>query len=188
MLFPKIKMSHNELIVRGKKWLFSRSGGKCKFVLKEMMALGNAEIPDLIGFNYYHSILVECKTSRSDFHADKKKAVRNGQRVGVGERKYFLCEKEIIFSSDLPEHWGLLWIYGKRIKVIERSTERKFNYHPEIENGKRLSHERDMMISALNRFQIRLGPDFEMINDMDWNPTPLWSMKHEMKTNYQGPI
>ena len=36
----------------------------------------------------------------------------------VGNYRYFLCPEDVIQPEELPEGWGLLWIKGKRIKVI----------------------------------------------------------------------
>lgn len=187
-------LTHDDLIVRGRKWLLG--SGQCKFVLSEIMAQGNAEIPDLIGWGYsqwrtrVESILIECKTSRSDFHADKNKPFRSGQRIGVGGKKYYLCPKGVIQKQDLPEHWGLLWVCGKIVRVIKSPARQSGEEKHELEL--RLSHERDMMVSALNRFQIRLGEDFKMINDINWKPLLPGEMKYKMKhsggRNYIGSI
>ena len=59
--------THSELVDIAEKWLFKR----CGFAFKELTTI-NQETPDAIGFRSGESILVECKTSRSDFHADKK--------------------------------------------------------------------------------------------------------------------
>ena len=68
-------MTHDQLVARAKHWLLNTYG--CGFAFAELTACTNSgEIPDAIGFKYGHSILVECKTSRSDFLSDKKKTFR----------------------------------------------------------------------------------------------------------------
>lgn len=183
-------MTHSELIERGRRWLLGTHG--CGFVLSEMMAVGNAEIPDLIGWGYsqwrtrIETTLIECKTSRSDFHADKKKPFRNGQRIGVGGKKYYLCPKGVIKKEDLPENWGLLWVCGKIVRVIVQTPFHDTEGRDQRET--RLSHERDMLVSALNRFQLRLDHDFKMIHDINWKPMALWEMKWHVRDKYLGPI
>lgn len=66
-------MSHEDLIDRAVRWLYGTKN--CNVVLAENASC--AEIPDAIGWGTswkaHGSIVVECKTSLSDFHADKKK-------------------------------------------------------------------------------------------------------------------
>jgi len=68
------------------------------------------------------TVLVECKVSRSDFHADKNKHHNMGENP-VAHFQYYLCEKNVIQPQDLknlPHEWGLLWIKSTRaISVIK---------------------------------------------------------------------
>ncbi|MCP3944994.1 MAG: hypothetical protein GY710_26450 [Desulfobacteraceae bacterium] len=63
--------THDELIKIAEKWLLKR----CGFAFRELTTFAS-ETPDVIGFRQGESILIECKTSRADFHADKKKIFR----------------------------------------------------------------------------------------------------------------
>jgi len=68
-------MSHAELVERAMNWLASR---RCAPIFNNCASC--AEIPDAIGWSssYKHrgSLVIECKASRSDFYADKKKRFR----------------------------------------------------------------------------------------------------------------
>lgn len=103
-----IIFTHSDLVKIGEKWLSK----KCGFVLKELTTLA-MEIPDVIGFRSGESILIECKTSRSDFYADKKKFFRKYPWEGVGRIRFYMCKNGLIMPKDLPKKWGLLWVNEK---------------------------------------------------------------------------
>lgn len=109
-------MTHNELVNRAVKWLYSYG---CGFAVGEKVCYTTSgEIPDAIGFKGNQSILIECKTSRKDFLADKKKHFRQFPDNGMGNMRLYLCEEGVIKPEDLPNKWGLLYIKGTRIKKI----------------------------------------------------------------------
>lgn len=108
-------MNHDELVQVAKKWLVGTAG--CAFAVGEIMSC-NGEIPDAIGFKSDSSILVECKTSRSDFLADKKKPFRIKPEKGMGDHRYFLCPPDVIKQTDDLNGWGLLWISKGRVRQI----------------------------------------------------------------------
>ena len=110
-------MKHNELVERAVKWLYSQG---CGFAVGELTCLTyTGEIPDAIGFKSHFSILVECKTSKSDFRADKKKYFRFEQpQEGMGNFRFYLCEEGVIEPHELPPKWGLLYVKGKSVKKV----------------------------------------------------------------------
>jgi hypothetical protein len=77
--------THAELIELGRNWLikpyascapYGHTG--CGVILTELCAAtAFGEQPDILGFCTKTTILIECKTSRSDFYADKKKPFRD---------------------------------------------------------------------------------------------------------------
>lgn len=82
----------------------------------------NGEVPDAIGFRASGwedgSVVVEVKTSRSDFLADKKKPHRQDGK-GMGNWRYFLCPENVIRVDELPSGWGLLWVNTRgHVKAI----------------------------------------------------------------------
>ncbi|GBQ90079.1 hypothetical protein GCM10007866_16160 [Gluconobacter albidus] len=71
------------------------------------------ESPDAIGYRVSDMInggstIVECKVSRSDFLADRKKPHR--QTGGMGKWRYFMCPEGLISPDELPDKWGLLHV------------------------------------------------------------------------------
>lgn len=110
-------MTHKQLVKKAGAWL-RRDG--CRIVLTEL-ATSTSETPDAIGFagsSEAYSTLIECKTSRADFHADKHKHFRREPERGMGDRRYFMAPKGILTPEDLPEGWGLLEATEHRVKVI----------------------------------------------------------------------
>ena len=107
------KFSHAELNQIACKWLLSMG---CTIVLSELKTWGTFEIADVIGFKSGFSIVIESKTSRSDFLADKKKPWRKDPKKGMGNYRFFLCEEGIIKPEDLPPKWGLLHPWGIKVK------------------------------------------------------------------------
>ena len=114
---PSVMMTHNELVARAVKWLYSQG---CGFAIGEKACATNTgEIPDAIGFKSHFSMVIECKTSKADFKADKKKYFRFKQpKEGMGNLRFYLCEEGVILPEDLPEKWGLLYVKNKNIKKI----------------------------------------------------------------------
>lgn len=81
----------------------------------------NGEIPDALGFRNVSwedsSVLVEAKTSRSDFLADARKPHRIEPALGLGRFRYFLAPAGLIATEELPARWGLIEATGNTLKV-----------------------------------------------------------------------
>ena len=120
-LFP---MTHNDLCLTAVKWLQranSAGGPGCHVAISECRSGWTGEIPDAIGFRAAGfddgSTVVECKTSRSDFLADRKKAHRISG--GLGNWRYFMAPAGLIRADELPAGWGLLEVNQRgHVKVI----------------------------------------------------------------------
>ena len=106
-------MTHDQLIQAGINWF--KNDLKSRVVLSEAKGFGG-EIPDVIAWKSGFSFLIECKTSRADFLADKKKICRMHQ--GVGHYRLFLCPTGMIKPEELPCGWGLLYFDGKKIERV----------------------------------------------------------------------
>jgi len=78
------------------------------------------EIPDVIGFSAYRSILIECKVSRADFLRDKRKPHRNYIRA-LGNLRYFLTLPNVACPEDIKNGWGLLYATDKEITEVKES-------------------------------------------------------------------
>lgn len=90
----------------------------CSFAMVE--APGTGEEPDAIGFFGGHwTQVVECKASRADFMADRKKFHRRHGASGMGYYRWFLTPKGLVRPEELPEKWGLLEsLGGKRVRCV----------------------------------------------------------------------
>lgn len=135
------KINHSKLVEAGAKWLFNKG---YKVVLKELVTC-SPEIPDCIGFSpAKNSFLIEAKASRSDFFQDKKKFFRVNAFQGVGTFRAFICEKGLIASEEVPENWGLIYLYENgRTRTIKPATAFK---------EKQVYNEKAMLISVIRRF------------------------------------
>lgn len=115
--------THKELCIIAATWL--KNTLKCTISINEPK--GIKENPDAIGWKFTYgttakegSILVECKTSRSDFKADAKKLFRQEPTKGIGNWRYYMCPEGIISESELPDKWGLAYVTDKgKVKVIK---------------------------------------------------------------------
>lgn len=134
---------HKSLVSLGIRWLKQR----CSIVFYEFTTAAN-ESPDIIGWGSGFSILIECKVTRSDFLQDSKKLVRRYPHLGMGQQRYYLCPPEVITIEDLPESWGLLWAYKKRIFFKKGAF-----FHPEWNSLDEIK----FLTSMLRRAQIRIG-------------------------------
>ena len=146
--------THDELVKRAERWLKSQG---CGVVFRDAFKAytGNGELPDAIGWRDGLSILIECKTSRSDFLADKGKRFRKADvGCGMGDWRFYLCPSDIIRVDDLPEGWGLLYAKGRQIvKVHGYPGNCGWWSRKPFEGNKR--SETQMMYSALRRMVIR---------------------------------
>jgi len=109
------EMTHDELVARAARWL--RGTQRCSVVVTETES-GTYEIPDAIGWrNMGDSILVECKTSRSDFSRDMRHKNCHSPKMGMGRRRYFMTLPGLLFLEEIPQGWGLLEVHEKYVRV-----------------------------------------------------------------------
>ena len=144
------KLTHNFLVKRAIKWLYSYG---CGFAVGEVRSLTvSGEIPDAIGFKSNQSILVECKVSRADFLKDKNKYFRQNSKTGMGNLRIYLCPKDVIKIEDLPKKWGLMYCdeKGKITKVKMPIGNVDFQ---EFWQEKNCYDEAILMYSCLRRFK-----------------------------------
>lgn len=150
-----MNFTHKELVEIGHKWLV-RFG--CGFAFKEFRTMCS-ETPDVIGWKWSESILIECKTSRSDYLADRKKHFRIDPDGGLGAYRFYLCPKGVIKINDLPYNWGLIYVNEKGKAKIRHNPYNKD--HPDAntwEGGflaRNFTGERQIMMSALRRLHLR---------------------------------
>ncbi|MCX8596782.1 hypothetical protein J3U31_02710 [Gilliamella sp. B3486] len=147
------ELNHNELCLIADKFL-KRNGFGVVFHDRYQACIGTGEKPDAIGFRNNVSLLIECKTSRSDFLADKKKTFRINPNLGMGDWRFYLCPPDLIKIDDLPIGWGLLYACGNRVRKIHGFptnvtliTDKPFNSNKQAEC--------DFLYGALRRMVIR---------------------------------
>lgn len=118
------KYTHSQLCEKAAKWLHNHKENcivpNCTIVAKELVTIVN-ETPDVIGFACGPSIIIECKTSISDFYADKNKPFRINTKLGMGNRRFFFAEIGLLNVENLPDGWGLLEISGRKIFITKKS-------------------------------------------------------------------
>ncbi|HGE2089612.1 adenylosuccinate synthase [Pseudomonas aeruginosa] len=159
-----IPMNHADLCAIAVKWLQranSAGGPGCHVAVSECRSGWSGEIPDAIGFRAAGfedgSTVVECKTSRADFLADRKKAHRAAG--GMGNWRYFLAPEGLISPNELPEGWGLLTVNGRgHVKAVAGlATFYKGRYDVLREQTEVWRHEADrnreqfLLVKLLNR-------------------------------------
>lgn len=110
-------MTHSELCKVACKWL--KNTIRCGVVAVEPVCASlTGEIPDAIGFvaTSARTVLVECKTSRSDFLKDKKKFHRNDHcSTSLGAWRFFLISGDFVTEKDIPDGWGVYLYDGKKV-------------------------------------------------------------------------
>lgn len=120
-------LTHRRCVQIMARWMKS----KCGLVLPEFVT-SSYEIPDVLGFNMRDSHMIEVKVSRSDFLRDKKKFFRACEDQGVGNYRYYACPRKLIGPLEIPEGWGLIYIYptgsARQMLAPER---KKANHHAE---------------------------------------------------------
>ncbi len=127
-------MTHQVLVGRAVRWLSGTM--RCNPVLSGIASAG--EVPDAIGWSSRWSrsgsIVVECKTSMSDFLRDKNKGVKHWmaeeekvkarKNPRIGRFRYFLTPLNLVGLPQLEKHYpnhGLLFYDGRRVLVIKEA-------------------------------------------------------------------
>lgn len=137
------KPTHAELVARAVKWLLG--AGRCSIAFSEFSTMA-WEKPDALGFSAWASTMIECKVSRSDFAADKKKPFRRNPYLGLGLQRYFMVPAGLVMVEEIPPKWGLLYVTGRHVKVIRKS---------EGFAARALGTEIGFLVSMLRRAEIR---------------------------------
>lgn len=95
---------------------------KYKYVAVELCTWAS-EMTDVWGLgNFNDSVVIEVKTSHSDFMADQKKLCRTEERekqhYNAGRLRWYLCPEGVIKPEELPDKWGLLYWDGKKVYPV----------------------------------------------------------------------
>jgi len=143
-------MTHAELVARAERWLRNTIG--CGAVLTELTAYTRSgEVPDAIGWSNGRSILVECKTTRSDFQADRLKRARRPDIAAIGHWRFYLAPPGVLDPDGLPYGWGLYEVHGRSVRHAGGRRYANATTPPFREPC--LLSEIAMLVSALRRIQ-----------------------------------
>ncbi|PYY02618.1 MAG: hypothetical protein DMG64_10975 [Acidobacteria bacterium] len=142
-------MTHLRLIEEAVRWL--RSKYRCSIVLSEQ-SCSSGETPDAIGWKgQNHSVVIECKVSRSDFHADALKPWRTDPQHALGCERFYLAPAEMISVDELSCGWGLLEVRGREIRVMQKSKKN-------LRTSEGLANEMNLLLASLRRVEVRIEP------------------------------
>jgi len=139
------------LVIRAEYWLKSIG---FKTVIRDPFKAATKEQPDVIGWRYGVSVLIECKSSFADFRKDQTKSFRQNPEKGMGQWRLYFAPKGLIEVTSLPEKWGLLETTQKKVfrtygvppgNIWSNPPFAKFNQEAE----------RILLISALRRLEVR---------------------------------
>ncbi len=141
-------MTHAQLVEKAVHWLRRY---RCGVVLSEQACV-SGEMPDAIGWKRAcHSVLVECKVTRSDFLADQAKPFRIKPELGVGCERFYLIPAGLVHREELPAGWGLLEFRRGRIETT----------HPSATNLRTATGfrcEMNLLLASLRRVEVRVEP------------------------------
>jgi hypothetical protein len=141
-------MTHAQLVEKAVHWLRRY---RCGVVLSEQACV-SGEMPDAIGWKRAcHSVLVECKVTRSDFLADRAKPFRLKPEQGVGCERFYLVPARLIRREEIPPGWGLLELRHNKIETA----------HPSAKNLRTATgfrYEMNLLLASLRRVEVRVEP------------------------------
>jgi hypothetical protein len=147
---------HDLLVRKAAKWALRQ---QCTFALLEPYTDGRAsEFPDVLAWRMTgYSILVECKASRADFLADKRKPARvatsRAWELGMGQERWYAVAPGVATPDELPDRWGLLMLTEQgRFRRLRDAT-RSDVIVPEIQR-----REFCVLLPALRKIHEGYGP------------------------------
>jgi len=141
-------MTHAQMVELAVRWL---RGYRCGVVLSEQACV-SGEMPDAIGWKRAcHSVLVECKVSRSDFLVDRAKPFRKKPEVGVGCERYYMTPRGLITCEECPAGWGLLEVRGRSVEMVRASARN-------LRSAAGFRYEMNLLLASLRRVEIRIEP------------------------------
>ncbi len=167
---PKKEQSmHSKLVDVAYRWVLKNAS--CGVAFKEFNSGAcNGEYPDVIGFGSGgHSILIEVKTSRSDFLSDRKKSFRINPELGMGKWRFYCCPTDLVKQSELPTNWGLIYVDNKnKVRCVYNPMKDFGDWVPPQRDGNKYGYytkdcsfkkndtaEHGLMYSALRRLFLR---------------------------------
>lgn len=142
-------MTHSRLVDEAVRWL--RSSYRCGIVLSEQ-SCSSGETPDAIGWKgRNHSVVVECKISRSDFLADATKPWRIDPDCALGCERFYLALAGVISCDEAPAGWGLLEIRERKVRIARKSKKN-------LRTTEGFANEMNLLLASLRRVEVRIEP------------------------------
>src|SRR4029077_14008730 len=124
---------------------------RCGVVLSEQACI-SGEMPDAIGWKRScHSVLVECKTSRPDFLADRGKRFRQKPDTGVGCERFYLTPRQLVHIEELPVGWGLLEYHNRTVELALAGARN-------LRTAVGFRYEMNLLLASLRRVEVRIEP------------------------------
>jgi len=141
-------MSHAQLVEKAVRWLRHY---RCGVVLSEQACV-SGEMPDAIGWKRAcHSVLIECKITRSDFLVDRGKPFRLKPEQGVGCERFYLVPAGLVRSEELPQGWGLLEHDRGKIQTVLAGAK-------DLRSATGFRYEMNLLLASLRRVEVRVEP------------------------------
>jgi hypothetical protein len=141
-------MTHAQLVAKAVHWLRRY---RCGVVLSEQACV-SGEMPDAIGWKRAcHSVLVECKVTRSDFLADRSKPFRLRPEQGVGCERFYFAPAGLIRREELPAGWGLLELRHNKVETAQASAKN-------LRSATGFRYEMNLLLASLRRVEVRVEP------------------------------
>jgi hypothetical protein len=148
LLLEAESMTHTQLVEKAVHWLRRY---RCGVVLSEQACV-SGEMPDAIGWKRAcHSVLVECKVTRSDFLADRAKPFRLKPEQGVGCERFYFGPAGLVRVEELPVGWGLLEFHRGRIETTKPSARN-------LRTAAGFRYEMNLLLASLRRVEVRVEP------------------------------
>ncbi len=123
------ELSHKQMVQQAMDWLKTKRTNP-RFA--EMRCAASNEEPDAIGWlPSLKSIMIECKTSRSDTKADGKKLFRCDGVPSLGDFRYMAFASEhlaerAIEQGLLPnDKWGVLYASGISLSQLRQAEQQE---------------------------------------------------------------
>jgi hypothetical protein len=141
-------MTHAQLVEKAVRWLRHY---RCGVVLSEQACV-SGEMPDAIGWKRAcHSVLIECKITRSDFLVDRAKPFRLKPDQGVGCERFYLVPVGLVRPEELPQGWGLLEQSRGRIETVLPAAKN-------LRSATGFRYEMNLLLASLRRVEVRVEP------------------------------
>ena len=141
-------MTHDQLVEKAVRWLRHY---RCGVVLSEQACV-SGEMPDAIGWKRAcHSVLIECKVTRSDFLVDRAKPFRLKPEQGVGCERFYLVPAGLARPEELPQGWGLLEHSRGRIETALPAAKN-------LRSATGFRYEMNLLLASLRRVEVRVEP------------------------------